>query len=142
MNDNIKLFWYAGLFEGEGCIYIRRKKNGKNISYILEVQLTMTDKEIVKSFKNEFGGKTRLQTNKINSNAKDTLVWSLSGPHTILFLERLMPYLFSTSEKEKFYLGIEFQKQKIKGKPKKEYTDKQFEYYIKMKNLNRRGFNG
>ena len=76
------LAWAAGLFEGEG--YIRS-------SHGLSVAIEMTDKDVLQTFKDNFGGS--LITQKVRENYKPTWKWALHGKEGYSFLKEILPFL-------------------------------------------------
>jgi len=144
MNTREKLIWAAGLFEGEGTIYIHsyKRKNG-NMSYQLTMAVTMTDEDCVKNFSETIGGwfGNHHLREDINDKRKRSWVCCLSGPRASKAINSMLPFFQSQRSIDRAKLAIEFQNQVLKGTPARnlEYKQKQKEYYKQMKELNKRG---
>lgn len=131
------LYWFAGLWEGEGSVSIIR--NGKY--YKLQVCMTHTDEEIIDLFIKEFGG-TKVRSDRSHmSNHKDSFKWSLVTKQAEHFIKSIYPYIQSGKEKQIMDLAMQFQSQKLAGgrEATDEYRQRQYEYYLKAKELNKRG---
>lgn len=102
--------YYAGLFDGEGCVRIDRqnpsnKNRNRKPSYSLSVMLKMTDEKTVKSIKNYFKcGKIYIETFEYK---KTTYKWECYANDAKNFLELLYPYL--KTKKSQAYYAIQFQ---------------------------------
>src|SRR3990167_9491763 len=93
--------YLAGLFDGEGCISIRKTfrsgKNGKRIWFMPTLSCNQSDlplkRIVIEEFKNRFGGTINKEPGR--GNSRDSVRWSLQGTKKILsFLDELEPYLF------------------------------------------------
>ena len=65
------VIWAAGLFEGEGCVSLRRAMKGNHIEYAY-LQLKMTDKAIVERFRDVFGFGCGHVEKQVNPKWNDT----------------------------------------------------------------------
>ena len=87
---NTDIAWAAGLFEGEGCIYIikHRKKSAT-------LRLTSTDKDVVERFAQIVGvGNVLLETASRKSHWKPLYLWNISKREEVRrILVSFMPYL-------------------------------------------------
>ena len=103
------LAYLAGLFDGEGCIYIQAKKpsgNSKTRCHLLQCHLGMTDPRPVRLFKEYFGGRLWARFPK-KKNWRPQLCWSISSRDDCsLFLVALLPYLIAKKDEAK--IALEF----------------------------------
>ena len=139
------LIYFAGLFDGEGSIFIN-KSSGKHVAkngfnYNLRISLRMTDKEAVQDFATYF----KLHEPKIISNSKEEWknIWRTESSANLAkeILMKLLPYL--RVKKNQAKLAIEFQENRPKlnrffGRPDQEESRLE-KCYQEMSNLNRRG---
>ena len=80
--------WAAGLFEGEGFI---RRINPSNITY--EVNVKMTDRDIVERFIPLFGGSVTPNKLPANPKHKPTYTWRLTSKTAVRqFLVTMLPF--------------------------------------------------
>lgn len=137
--------WLSGLFEGEGSVYIQKvnHKNGR-IYYDLNVEIGMTDKQIINYLKKELGGRLNLHAKEDKDKNRDTSwKWNISSVIGKKFLEDLLPYIGTTHNIERIKLGIEFQSKKtkkVKAVERENYRTFQEECFLKMQKLNERGY--
>ena len=103
-----ELNYYAGFFDGEGCIMIQKKQgrpDGRPYR-ILNIAISLTNLNILEDFKRAFGG-TVHGAYKSKEHYKDKWNWQIFGNKALTFLKLIYPYLrLKTREAE---LGIEFQ---------------------------------
>jgi intein/homing endonuclease len=99
--------YVAGVFDGEGCIYIARriKAHGK-IEHALRCAVTQYIKQLVLYIQSLFVGFV-ITTYKNNSKGKRYYKCVVAYDKAKLFLEQIYPYL--RLKKEQANLGIEFQ---------------------------------
>jgi hypothetical protein len=92
-----ELAWAAGLFEGEGCIYIRyearwwRSRYGSNY---LQLQLKMTDSDVVERFY-EIVNEGAIYIERQRKNRKQLWRWYATNRTAAKVLLMLLPYLGS-----------------------------------------------
>lgn len=112
-NENISYF--AGYFDGEGCIHAR---NIYNRYYTIEVQVTSTYPMVCREMCRVFGGAVisashgNSKTRHKFKNQRDFYRWRIFGPNAILVLQRLLPFL--REKKEQARLGIRLYKEKTR----------------------------
>lgn len=88
-----ELAWAAGLFEGEGCFYLRRATGKRSVH--LGACLAMADEEIVRRFSEVVGvgvvakNQRRLQ----RPHHSVTWRWQANGPAVSIVYELLGPWL-------------------------------------------------
>ena len=100
-----ELNYYAGFFDGEGCIMIRKKHMGRPY-HTLDIAITSTNHNILEDFKRAFGGKVH-GAYKSKTHYKDKWSWMVGGDKALTILRVLYPYLRLKSKEAE--LGIEFQ---------------------------------
>ena len=89
--DNVKLAYFAGLFDGEGSITIR-KPNGKNPrAHYLRVTIANSNPKPLKLIKKFFGGSLNKYIPKNGKQPSYILTLSCKKAHN--FLEDIYPYL-------------------------------------------------
>lgn len=85
MND-LDLAWAAGLFEGEGCISMRREGRKR-----LSVTLSSSDEDVVRRFYEVVGVGTVLgpyRPSNAKPHYKDFWRWSADGPNALQLMSR------------------------------------------------------
>ena len=108
---DIELAYFAGLFDGEGCIQIghnKPQKRKRTEQHTLNCKVAMTNKQAVNSYL-IFGGSVCVkQASLKNPNWKDQYVWAVNSNMALHFLEIILPYL--KLKREEAQCGIEFQR--------------------------------
>ena len=99
--NKVDIAYFAGIFDGEGCIYIR-KINAKYVtksgirriytSYSVEVSLANTNEWICRQLLFAFGG--GVYKRKLQMGANQTIwAWQIAAKKATDFLRVLYPYL-------------------------------------------------
>lgn len=86
----INLDYVAGLFDGEGHVYISRSKprtDGSSPRYVVKVGLSNTCLPVLDRIKEEFGGSISKQTIKVNLTC---WTWEISAKTALRFLEEMV----------------------------------------------------
>lgn len=110
---NEELNYFAGYFDGEGCIHARFN-DSKYLS--LEVQLTSTYPMVCRSMCKAFGGAVtsgshgNSKTRHKFKNCRRFFRWRVFGEKSIPVLKRLLPFL--REKKEQARLGVRLYKEK------------------------------
>ena len=120
MDDPLKLAYFAGLFDGEGCITIKRSdsaimrdKRHKSPTYVLSIAINMTDPRPVQAMVAYFSmhgmmsttwRARRVRPNEINW--RPCYVAQMGRRQSIDILKALLPYLIC--KREEAILAIEF----------------------------------
>jgi len=104
------IIYIAGLFDGEGCIFIQKhppdvKRRMVNPHYQLTVTLSNTDIPVLEWIKTTFGGNFYLR--KILFRKKEQGEWKLSDKKALSFLYLIRPY--AKIKKEQVDIAITFQ---------------------------------
>jgi len=136
---NIIYAYYAGLFDGEGCVRIHKKipsENNRSVNptYSLQVMIKMTDQKVIDSFKNVFGF-GNIYVEKFE-NKKTTYRWECYTEDAKRVLELIYPYL--KTKKTQAYKGIQFQinkEKKVGRKLSVEFLEMQEKLYKSIKEL-------
>jgi hypothetical protein len=84
----LDIAWSAGIWEGEGCIRLLRKRG-------VEVTVVQKDTELLYRLRDWFGGSIRPQGTKSGCS-----VWSLCGDRARLFIALIFPYLTARRRKQ------------------------------------------
>jgi len=112
----------AGFFDGEGYIGTDEQKLNNLPTIRLTTQLSNTDNEILKKFKQEFGGEICMKKKKNGiEHYKQSWSWNIQNRPTIKkFLTQILPY--SQYKKPQIELGLTFiqLKDSINGKATQE----------------------
>lgn len=128
------LAWTAGVFEGEGTIAIVASNAGYTRSV---VTMTNTDREIIDFLQARWPGLVSVRAATLKH--KPAWIWRLQGNFIIGFLEDVLPYFVTTSERRKAVLALESQRARWAGYKLKGHMEKMQKYATAMKALNRKG---
>jgi hypothetical protein len=91
--DQRKLAYFAGLFDGEGCINVsevKPKPGRRSPTFQILAQVSMTDRRSLNLLLKSFGGTLQF-VNKVG--ARPIWVWRVYHKTAKQFLEALVPYL-------------------------------------------------
>ena len=101
----VDLSYFAGFFDGEGCITTcRNHPDRKRWSYSLRVTTTNTNKEVIDLFQARWPGSVSIKPEK--PGFKKTYTWMLSGFKGKEFLKEMLPYLIV--KKREALLALDF----------------------------------
>lgn len=84
------LCYFAGLFDGEGCIGLAKMK--KENSYSFSLSMGMTSPKAINDFYNAFGGRVKLREYP-HPNWRPLYHWYVYGKRAELILRTLAPFL-------------------------------------------------
>lgn len=107
-------YYWAGFFDGEGCILISKEINNdgyhKQPSHILKITIANTNETIMEEMKN-FAGMNKLFKRKFKKlNQRDAYYLNIKGDQALSFLKKISPHL--KLKKKQADLGIYFQENK------------------------------
>ena len=122
-NYKLEMAYLAGLFDGEGCITIRRNSSkGKQLA--LDCALGMTNQYVPNLFQFHFQGSVSFCKGR-KENHNNSWLWQISARKALAFLEEILPYLrLKRAEAE---LAIAFQK-RLKWQGGVPVTDAEWAY--------------
>lgn len=106
MNNTITDKYFAGFFDGEGCVgiyKIGRKIRYRNPYYQLVVSITNTNLVILKIFKEKFGGYI-VTLKKRKENHTQAYLWKIASIQAKDFLNKILPYSLLKSPQIKYAL--------------------------------------
>ena len=95
MTNEQALFWFAGLYEGEGSVQGRHYQNKDNgrFYFSLSLRIDMTDEDTINTVQKYFGGKVNPRR-KLLPGRKQTWIWQLAKKDEVIALaEKILPYL-------------------------------------------------
>lgn len=140
--------WAAGLFEGEGCVFVERKKavlrDGRKRDYwvySMRLDIANTDIRMLDAIKAGFGGSIALSTRK-NSAHKPCFHWRIAGVGAADMLRAILPFMVG-SKKRQAEIAIDFSyrysaqglgvRSKVKSTEEKADQDKTYHMLQNMK---------
>ncbi len=131
---SLELAYFAGFFDGEGCVNIWRAR--KTNSYQVRVVISSTNKGIMEKFQGKFGGSISTIVS-VQGNNKPFWIWKISGTDVTKFLVMIQPY--SILKNEQIKIGLRLRKMiEEKRKTRKDVLVKK-ELKNMMHKLNKRG---
>jgi hypothetical protein len=105
--DNETLAYLAGLFDGEGGIFILRKERNNRFLYWLEISITNTDVELISWIQSVVGSRISLKPEMFKVNGKPIHRWRASANQAATFLAMIKPWL--KTKRERAEIAIAFQ---------------------------------
>jgi len=128
-----ELGWIGGIIDGEGTIFISYQTIRNREYWKITVAVKMTSKETVERLQELTGmGTVNFVSRKVrNINHKDQYVWVLATNQSLIFLEMILPFLFTKIRQAR--LALEFS-QFLRGD-----RATKMDYLTDMKMLNARG---
>lgn len=129
--------YFAGLFDGEGCISINKTKGSKNKPYSrpgfqLRVSVTNTNFDILYKLQDSYGGKVYSREKK---NARTYGNWITVSNQCIKPLTIWLPFLII--KKEQALVALNFQDNRKTYKTDEDWKN-DFDNYEKIRKLNAR----
>jgi hypothetical protein len=117
MNDQIFLAWAAGFFDGEGCVMVSPRNNGKFHSLFTSV--TQQEPAALHLFKQRFGGNVtpdKTATSNSYERKRGPVLcwrWKASSKEAYAFLKAIEPYCVVKAEQVRVALeypsvGVKF----------------------------------
>ena len=83
--------YFAGLFDGEGCVGVYKCKRNKYTRYDLKVYVKMTNLTPIRLLRSFYGGSITIP--KITGNRKKTFCWQASNLLAARFLKSILRFL-------------------------------------------------
>ena len=85
----VEIAWATGLFEGEGCIHLRKGYKG------VALQMNSTDKDVLERLAQVFGGSIyQISMSKKPSHYKQLYHWSVTKRQDVIpALEKMLPFM-------------------------------------------------
>ena len=135
-----KLYYLAGLLDGEGCVSAHHEKSG----YVrARITITNTDKNMVDWCKTHFGGyiHKRSKTGKRKSHWKDCYQWIINpSKKDLQLIEELIPILITKQKQMEIireYI-LSLGNLGVKGrKTTPEVIAKRESFYLRLKGFNK-----
>ena len=84
-----ELMWATGLFEGEGCITMRRRRKRRYVALSIE----MTDEDVLHRFRRVVGVGNVVSPRQRGIRRKPTWTWVVVGHDAETLVRRLLPEL-------------------------------------------------
>jgi len=121
--EAIKLAYVAGLFDGEGSIFIGKQKTDRNKSgllFRLHIEMCNTNELAVRRMQLYFGGSVYERYADLDTR-RTLWSWQLRGQMALEFLKVISPYL--RIKKPQAELAIEFQSRQRLGRYTQSHTN-------------------
>lgn len=96
-----ELSYAAGIIDGEGCISIAKRKDGKYSWYQDSIRVHMKHKDVPSWMQEKFGGKLYER-----HEPRTAYVWQLWGLESRALLFLLKPYIVEKQEQIKLFLAM------------------------------------
>ena len=117
--------YYAGLFDGEGTVYIyrqdwnkykdkewfRNRKSNSSPSYRLSVKITNTNKDCLEFIQKRLGGTIYAYKDRRSSLGKTQYTWNIYANNALRLLSKMLPYLIIKEEQAKVAIKFQMRKQ-------------------------------
>lgn len=101
-------YYVAGLFDGEGYIYIFKKVRRQHIGYYLSVGVTMCHRPTVEMFHQSFGGHLNHNRADLRSSAnRCQFMWGANNQLAATFLRYIEPYLIIKKAEAKVGIALQ-----------------------------------
>ena len=128
--------YFAGLFDGEGCISINKTSGGKRQykrnGFQLRVSVTNTNIEVLEMLQDAYGGKVYIREKK---NARSYGNWITVSNQCVVPLSAWMPFLII--KRQQAVIALDFQSKRKTNKTDEEWLQ-DFSSYEKIRKLNAR----
>lgn len=102
----ISLEYLAGLIDADGGIILHPSNRGKYRKYYPKLKFTNTNKSVLDSIVEQFGGKLQPKRWKNKpSHWAESWDWSLTGNEARELINKLLPFLVIKKEKAEYVLA-------------------------------------
>ena len=105
--------WAAGLFDGEGCIMIKRDYNKLRVTFSLRLILTNNHVGALEKFKTIVGGIGSIRQWSRDGRKNPTWDWRVASKQAEFVLKLLLPYLVVKHEQAELALLSRKYQQKV-----------------------------
>jgi len=134
-----KKAYTAGLIDGEGSIFIARRKKKTRYYYEPTVMVGNTDKAMIDYLTALYGGWVTKSKTRWKSNT-DLYFWGIAGDSMRQFLKDILPYLVGKRKHARLVLRFPvFPPSGLGQERPKNIVRRQASIYKKVKELNRKG---
>lgn len=116
MVPEVRVAYYAGLFDGEGCVFVKRKRDrGAEHWWSLQVEasINLIDPTSLIQLHKDFGGQFRRDQKIRVIGRRHLYTWKVVSCDVVPFLRALLPY--SVMKREQIELALQLQA-RISGK--------------------------
>lgn len=129
------LAWFAGLFEGEGCISIHGA--GRRGYTILSASVEMVDCDVVAAFAERWPAKITV----VNRAAghRTSYSWRLRGATAARFIAEIAPYFVSARNKARADVADQYLHAMTQGSRRPSYRSEMAAFRQRMSGLNVKG---
>lgn len=136
---SLELAWATGLFEGEGTIRIN-KATHRNKGHLC-VSIVNTDITVVDFFQKRWPAYRKEATGLDYTRQRRAWVWVTAALKAAAFLREIEPFVVRPIVRERIRTALDFQavKSMCRGNRTDEYAELQFNSYLWMSELNKRG---
>lgn len=118
----LSLEYVAGLFDGEGFVYIFKKVRGKHVGYYLSTGINMCHRPIIEELYSQFGGHINGGSRRSNPKHRNIFAWGLANQLAADFLIQIRSHV--RVKGPEIDLGLELQQHINKiSYPKKEQRE-------------------
>ena len=93
----ITLDYFAGLFDGEGSVYVDKSKTKAGYRCTLKLQITNSDENVMKLIHSQYGGRLRARPLRLGTKLIYDIRWS--GKEAKKIINLLLPFtIIKTNE--------------------------------------------
>ncbi len=90
----MNMHYLAGLFDGEGYVYIFKKARGKHVGYYLSTGITMCHRPTIEEIHEQFGGHFNGNRADLrNPKHRTQFIWGAANKVAADFLRKIRPYV-------------------------------------------------
>jgi hypothetical protein len=100
----------AGIFDGEGYVYIFRKQIASkphHIGYYISAGVNMTHLPTIKAFHDRFGGHLNSGREPIKTNHRPIFQWGIANQKCAAFLKVIRPYVIIKADEMAVALALQ-----------------------------------
>jgi hypothetical protein len=132
MLDKKRIAYWAGFFDGEGCITLldtAGKKDKKGRYFKLHINISQCNRQILEDLANDFDGRIYTHHRYNKSNHRQAWAWEASPTQAARFLRAIEPYVILKRDQVKLALDY-YDRSSIEGQrgPYKRLTEEEISY--------------